>query len=143
MQPVPLGFGEMDATHREFVERVDALMQADDVGIPHALGALAEHLRSHFDEERHWMTSTGFPSAACHLEEHAAVLRSVDEVQALVATGELRVARALAFELTRWFPEHTDAMDRGLAKWMIKLRLGGEPIAFHPRMTDGPAQPRG
>ena len=134
MKMLGLGFGAMDATHREFIERVDALMKADDASVPRALGALAEHLRSHFDEEREWMTSTGFPSAACHLEEHDAVLRSVDEVQALVATGELRVARALAYELTRWFPEHTDAMDRGLAKWMIKARLGGEPIVVQYRM---------
>ncbi len=134
MQPVPLGFGAMDATHREFVERVDELMKADDAGVPRALDALAEHLRSHFAEEREWMKSTGFPSAACHLDEHEAVLRSVNEVQSLVAAGELRVARALAFELTRWFPQHTDAMDRGLAKWMVKARLGGEPIVLQYRM---------
>ena len=135
MQPVPLGFGEMDATHREFVERVEALMRADDGSVPQALGALAAHLRQHFDEERAWMTNTGFPSAACHLEEHDAVLRSVDDVQSLVAKGELRVARVLAFELARWFPEHIDAMDRGLAKWIVKARLGGEPIAIQPRMN--------
>src|SRR5204863_524388 len=82
----------MDATHREFVERVEALMKADDAGIPQELDALAEHLRAHFDEEREWMESTGFPSAACHLDEHDAVLRSVNDVQALVAAGELRVA---------------------------------------------------
>jgi hemerythrin len=130
MQPLPLGFGEMDATHREFVERVRELMKADDASVAEALAALAEHLRNHFDEEREWMASTGFPSAACHLEEHDAVLRSVHEVQSRAAAGELQVARALAFELTRWFPEHTDAMDRGLAKWMVKARLGGEPIIF-------------
>ena len=135
MQAVPLGVGEMDATHREFVERVDALMNADDANVAQALAALREHLRSHFDEEREWMTSSGFPSAACHLEEHEAVLRSVDEVQSLVAIGEVRIARALAFELARWFPEHTDAMDRGLAKWMVKARLGGEPIAIQPRVN--------
>ena len=131
MRPVPLGFGAMDATHREFVERVEALVKADDAGIPRALDALAEHLRAHFDEERDWMTSTGFPSAACHLDEHDAVLRSVSQVQTLVAAGEPRVARALAFELTRWFPQHTDALDRGLANWMVKARLGGEPIVLH------------
>ena len=135
MQPVPLGFGEMDATHREFVERVDALMKADDPGVLWALNALADHLRSHFGEEREWMVSTGFPSAARHLDEHDAVLRSVNEVQSLVGAGELRVARALAFELTRWFPQHTDAMDRGLAKWMVKVRLGGEPIVFQYGMS--------
>ena len=134
MKMLGLGFGEMDATHREFVERVGALMKADDASVAQALAALAEHLRSHFDEEREWMAKTGFPSAACHLDEHDAVLRSVDEVQSLVAAGERKVARALAFELARWFPEHTDAMDRGLAKWMVKMRLGGEPIVIQYRM---------
>ena len=134
MHTVPLGFGEMDATHREFVERLGALMKADDAGVAHALAAMAEHLRSHFGEEREWMKSTGFPSAACHLEEHDAVLRSVEEVQSLAAAGELRVVRALAFELARWFPAHTDAMDRGLATWMVKARLGGEPIVLQHRM---------
>ena len=131
MEILNLGVGEMDAMHRDFVERVEVLLKADDADIPQALGAVAEHLRTHFDEEREWMMSTDFPSAVCHLDEHDAVLRSVDDVQALVAAGERRVARALAFELRRWFPEHTDAMDRGLANWMVKARLGGEPIAFH------------
>ena len=135
MQPSALGFGEMDAAHREFVERVDALLKADDASIAQELGALAAHLRSHFDEEREWMTSSGFPSAACHLEEHDAVLRSVNEVQSLVAAGDVRVARVLAFELARWFPEHSDAMDRGLAKWMVKRRVGGEPIVFQYGMN--------
>ena len=111
MHAVPLGLGEMDATHHEFVERVRALIKADDAHVAQALAALAEHLRSHFEEEREWMASTAFPSAVCHLEEHDAVLRSVKDVQSLVAAGELPVARALAFELTRWFPQHTDAMD--------------------------------
>ena len=136
METTSLGFSAMDATHREFVEHVEALMRADDAGVPRALGALAEHLRAHFDEEREWMKTSDFPSAACHLDEHDAVLRSVDEVQSLVAAGEPRMARALAFELTRWFPEHTDAMDRGLAKWLVKARLGGYPIAFHYGMKN-------
>ncbi len=128
------GFSPMDATHEEFVERVEALLTAGNENVGGALAALAEHLRHHFEEESRWMTSTGFPSASCHLEEHAAVLRSVDEVQSLVAAGNLQIARQLAFELTRWFAEHTDALDRGLAKWMVKARLGGEPVTFQHRM---------
>lgn len=138
MHAVPLGFGQMDATHREFIERVGVLTKADDASVTQALTALAEHLRRHFDEEREWMTSTAFPSAACHLEEHDAVLRSVEDVQSLAAAGELHVAHALAFELTRWFLEHTDAMDRGLAKWMVRARLGGEPVTFEHRMKSAP-----
>ena len=125
-----LGFGTMDATHREFVERVGALLACADADVLPALDSLADHLQRHFDEERDWMASTGFPSASCHLDEHAAVLKSVAEVQAAVRAGRLPVARALAAELARWFPEHTEAMDMGLAKWMVKLRLGGAPVVI-------------
>ena len=118
MHTVPLGFGKMDATHREFTERVSALVKAEDTGITQALAELAEHLRSHFDEEREWMTSTGFPSAACHLHEHDAVLRSPEDVQSLVAAGELHVARALAFELTRGSPSTRTLWTEGsLSGW--------------------------
>lgn len=123
-----LGFGTMDATHREFVDLVGALLACADADVPAALDRLADHLQRHFDEERDWMASTAFPSASCHLDEHAAVLKSVAEVQAVVRAGRLPVARALAAELARWFPEHTEAMDMGLAKWMVKLRLGGAPV---------------
>jgi hemerythrin len=123
-----LGFGAMDATHREFVDCVQALLGASDAALPAALERFAAHARSHFDEERNWMQQTAFASAQCHLDEHDAVLKSVDEVQALVAQGRLPIARALAAELARWFPHHADSMDASLARWMTQQRLGGAPV---------------
>lgn len=123
-----LGFGAMDATHREFVLCVQALLSSTDAGLPMALDQFAAHAESHFAEERNWMQETAFPSAQCHLDEHAAVLKSVTEVQALVAQGRLPIARALAAELARWFPHHADSMDASLARWMTQQRLGGAPV---------------
>ena len=123
-----LGFGEMDDTHREFVDLVDTLLTCGDDAVDAALQALAAHLERHFEEERQWMLRTAFPSAQCHLDEHAAVLKSLGEVEAVVREGRLEVARAFARALAGWFPEHTQAMDMGLAKWMVKQRLGGEPL---------------
>ena len=137
-----LGFGTMDETHREFVVLVGALLASGDADVPAALDRLAEHLHRHFDEERQWMASTEFPSASCHLDEHAAVLKSVAEVQAVVRAGRVPVARELAAELARWFPEHTESMDMGLAKWMVKLKLGGAPVMIRraaARQAGGPA----
>jgi hemerythrin len=54
-------------------------------------------------------------------------------VQALVTQGNIAVGRRLALELARWFPEHTDAMDRGLAQWVLKQRLGGVRVSLQPR----------
>jgi hemerythrin len=123
-----LGFAAMDATHREFVECVQALLGSCDAALPEALEQFAAHARSHFDEEHNWMQQTAFPSAQCHLDEHDAVLKSVAEVQALVVQGQLPIARALAAELARWFPHHADSMDASLARWMTQQRLGGAPV---------------
>jgi hemerythrin len=125
-----LGFGDMDDTHREFVELVDTLLTCRDDAAHAALDALAAHLERHFEEEEQWMLRTAFPSAQCHLDEHAAVLKSLGEVKAVVREGRLDVARSFARALAGWFPEHTQAMDMGLAKWMVKRRLGGEPLVI-------------
>jgi len=129
-----LGFEEMDDTHREFVDCVQALIACDDAELPSALARFADHARAHFAEEDRWMAQTAYPSAGCHVDEHAAVLKSVDEVRALVERGRFDVARALGAELARWFPGHAQMMDLGLARWMVQRRLGGAPMVIHRRM---------
>jgi len=128
-----LGETGMDDTHAEFVVLVNALLEADDAGVPAALDRFAEHARRHFGEEDRQMQTTGYPSAGCHLDEHAAVLASVDQVREVVARGDVGEARRLAFELARWFPEHTTHMDSGLAMWVIKRATGGAPLVFRRR----------
>ncbi|HZY16073.1 MAG TPA: hemerythrin domain-containing protein, partial [Ramlibacter sp.] len=110
----------MDATHEEFVQCVAAVQQASDAELPAALDTLAQHLREHFGQEDRWMEETDFPARDCHIDEHAAVLKSVAEVQALVATGDRREPRRLADELAKWFPGHADYLDSALAHWLCK-----------------------
>jgi hemerythrin len=64
------------------------------------------------------------------VDEHAAVLRSVGEVREFVQAGRVDVARALAKELARWFPEHAQVMDQGLARWLAQRQLGGAPMVI-------------
>lgn len=125
-----LGYGPMDVHHQAFVEVVSALQVAAAPELPARLDAVAAHLQAHFDEEERWMDQTGFPARECHADEHAAVLRSVRQVQALLAQGDDRECRRLADELARWFPGHADYMDAALAHWMCKRRLGGKPVVL-------------
>jgi hemerythrin len=131
-----LGEARMDATHAEFVTLVNALLEAEDAALPAALDRFAEHARRHFGDEDRQMRETDYPSAGCHLDEHAAVLASVDEVREVVARGRHDEARRLATELARWFPEHTTHMDSGLAMWVIKRTTGGAPLVFRRRTPD-------
>lgn len=123
-----LGYTPMDTVHEEFVARARALRDADAADLPAALAAMVAHLREHFAQEDTWMTETEFPPRQCHIDEHAAVLRSADEVLGLAGQGQLEPARGFAEALVDWFPGHADYLDAALAHWMCKRQHGGKPV---------------
>ncbi|MDB5868733.1 MAG: hypothetical protein JWP96_1065 [Polaromonas sp.] len=126
-----LGLPAMDATHREFVDCVAALQSAADAELPDRLADFERHTVAHFAQEEQWMNSTEFPAAQCHADEHAAVLASVREVQALLQQGtSQQVARDLTQALVDWFPGHADYMDASLSQWMSKRSHGGAPVVL-------------
>jgi hemerythrin len=126
-----LGFGAMDDTHREFVSCVAALQLAADEELVARLADFERHAVAHFDQEGQWMTSTDFPARQCHMDEHAAVLASVREVQALLSQGVApQVARDLTQALVDWFPGHADYLDASLSQWMSKRTHGGTPVVL-------------
>jgi hemerythrin len=131
-----LGYTPMDDTHREFVEIVQAILTAPDADIPGHLEAFARHAESHFEQERQWMESTEFPARGCHVDEHEAVMKSVRDVQKIVAEGDVDEARALAKALADWFPGHADYMDSALAHWMSKRSYGGKPVVIRRNVLE-------
>lgn len=133
-----VGYPPMDNVHREFVETVQALLNATAADLPRRLDAFAEHARRHFGEEDRWMVETDFPARDCHIDEHAAVMRSVEQVRELLERGDSSECRRLARELMRWFPGHADYLDSALAHWMSKRRFGGKPVVLRRdlRKTD-------
>jgi hemerythrin len=129
-----LGHQTMDETHREFVACVHTLLTTEDSNLENALDAFGEHARRHFGDEDAAMRETAYGSAGCHIEEHAAVLRSLDEVRALLAEGRTEVVRSFAQALMDWFPEHVRVMDQGLARWLIQRQLGASPVVMRRRL---------
>lgn len=128
-----LGFDAMDEVHGEFLQLVAALVAATDEQLKSALATLAAHLELHFELEDGWMTQTEFPPRECHIDEHAAVMKSVRDVQGMLVAGEedgFATARALAMALEDWFPGHATHLDSALAHWMVKRRYGGKPVVF-------------
>lgn len=137
-----LGHGPIDDTHREFVDCVRAIQLAPDDGLLDALIAFEDHARQHFAEEDRWMRETGFPPRDCHIDEHAAVLRSVEQVRDLAQRGDRSEVRRLANELARWFPGHADWLDSALAHWLCKRALGGKPVIVRRDVREVLAQGR-
>jgi hemerythrin len=128
-----VGHEEMDATHREFVSCVDVLLRAPDDELPARLEALADHATRHFAEEDEAMRRGAYNAGGCHVEEQAAVLKSLDEVRLALRERRPAVVRAFAGALADWFPEHARVMDLGLARWIVQQRLGGAPILIRRR----------
>jgi hemerythrin-like metal-binding protein len=140
-----MGYAPMDQTHREFVAVVGALQRAPDDQVADALAAVQAHCRAHFDEEGRWMAETDMPARDCHDDEHAAVMRSIEEVLALVrsepSAPNLANARRLADELARWFPGHADYLDSALSHWMSMRRFGGKPMVIRRAAIGGGTPP--
>ncbi|MBC8643014.1 hemerythrin [Caballeronia sp. EK] len=117
-----LGYESMDQVHREFVGCVANLQKCADADVPAMLDRMIEHLRSHFSEENELMTKHEFPPKECHIDEHAAVLRSAAEVRLCVERGDYAEARSFAIALARWQP--CKAISLGL------MRLVAAPFAL-------------
>ncbi len=135
-----LGFGPMDTVHEEFVARVAAMLAAPDAELRERLDELAVHLQEHFGMEDRLMHETEFPPRDCHVDEHAAVMRSVREVQELLAAPgsdpqAISAARGLAVALQDWFPGHADYLDSALAHWLCNRSLGGKPVVLRRNLA--------
>ncbi|MDT8843615.1 hemerythrin [Paraburkholderia fungorum] len=127
-----LGFTPMDDVHKEFYDVALGLLSCSDASALAAIEAFETHAVSHFDQEDEWMRTTNFPPRDCHIDEHAAVLKSVREVKAAVEQGQAGAAmvRDIGMHLFSWFPGHADYLDSALAAWMSKQKMGGKPVVL-------------
>ena len=123
----------MDDIHHEFVDLIGQLELAEDAQLPTLLEAMEAHLQQHFAEENQWMEESQFPPRQCHMDEHAAVLKSVAEVRVKLAEGNVQICRALVDALVDWFPGHATHLDSALAHWLSKQRFGGKPVVLRLR----------
>ncbi|KXU85576.1 hemerythrin [Paraburkholderia monticola] len=127
-----LGFTPMDDVHEEFYKVALGLVTCTELSAMAAIEEFEKHAVSHFEEEDEWMRTTNFPPRDCHIDEHAAVLKSVRAVKAAVEQGQAGSdeVRDIGLHLFSWFPGHADYLDSALAAWMTKQAMGGKPIVF-------------
>ena len=111
-----LGVSEMDDTHREFVELVNQLDNADDQTFIPLFEQLIKHTSSHFAAENEKMQECGFPAIREHTEEHLRVLGDLERFGKRVAAGNIAMGRAyVTQQLPDWFDLHARTMDSALA----------------------------
>jgi len=111
---------EMDATHQAFVEHlqaVEAVLGGAAEPLLRRYDALVEHTVEHFGQEDRWMLATGFAPENCHSTQHRQVFEVLREVGRLARhEGRLETIGQLLPELARWFEQHAQGPDAGLAQ---------------------------
>ncbi len=138
---IALGHEAIDQTHIEFVELLAAAEMADDTQLLERLQALITHTVDHFAREDEWMAATQFAPQNCHGMQHRVVLQTLDELMRRGREdGELDLVREILPELGKWFTQHAQTMDAGLAAHLEQVGFDvatgqlSQPLAL-------PAQP--
>lgn len=138
---ITLGDPRLDRDHAELQNLAQHLAQTRNrQEVIAALDALAQHCAAHFaTEDEDLRVMQGNDDAVCHIDEHAAVLKSLAEVKDWVnghddVVGMSNLVQSLCAELERWLPEHVQYMDSAVAAYRSKNRFGGVPVAFAPRL---------
>lgn len=106
---------ELDATHREFAQLVNALAEASGSGFVELFTQLYDHSQAHFAREKALMEASAFPSLAEHDAEHQRILGEMKQYQRKVNKGAISFARAYVKDrLPEWFQLHLTTMDSAL-----------------------------
>ena len=133
-----LGDAELDDDHARLEELARHLRDVPSE-IVRGIEALCDHAYLHFEMEDSVLRIMKDGNAQCHMDEHAAVLKSLDEVRqrlshhGMTEDAKSLLARRLATQLLDWLPRHVHEMDASVASHRSKLRFGGSPVAFMGR----------
>lgn len=124
-----LGCAPMDATHREFMDLLNVLAEAEDSDFLAAFDAFYEHTVAHFEQENVWMKASGFPPIHCHMDEHNRVLATLRSLRGMVSRGDMAIGRRAAEEMVSWFGNHAATMDTALSVYIRNVGYVPEALA--------------
>ena len=137
--PLTLGDSVLDEDHLRLEDLVLQLRDAPLDEVSRRLEAVREHASRHFALEDIEIRAMADGNAKYHLDEHAAVLNSLDEVMVVLTQVDVAAEKKallinrLATELHVWLPGHVHEMDAGVASHRSKQRFGGAPVKIARR----------
>ena len=135
----PIGDPRLDDDHRRLELAIDVLASSQAQDRFTALHDLRQVAAAHFKSEDADLSRMADGNAKCHVDEHAEVLKSLDEVRLELASPErdevfkAALTRRLAEQLADWLPMHVREMDAALVKFRVAQRFGGVPVTLAKR----------
>jgi hemerythrin len=113
-----VGVAVLDEDHRTLVAMVNALHDAMQAGhgkekLGQVLGELVQYTKVHFAREETLFSRTGYPEAATHRQQHAALTRQVVDVQEKFAAGQVATLSLEVMHFLRdWLVRHIQGSDQ-------------------------------
>jgi len=125
------GVSEIDAQHRELLERINALLEVCAGSRPRhearrVIDFLEEYVVTHFNTEEKLMTASDYPEYRRHKEEHAIFIERLADVKRKfhdegAAADVLHLATRTLIE---WQDVHIRRTDRKLGEFLRSRRVG-------------------
>jgi hemerythrin len=121
------GIEEIDAQHRDLIQRIDSLDVAiyggkDKVELVMMLEYLESYVEKHFQAEEDLMIRIDYPGLADHVKEHREFEMTFklikQEYQSKGANSAL--ARELDRKIVQWFEHHLLEVDAGYVEFLKK-----------------------
>lgn len=126
-----LGIPQMDDTHREFVELLNQLGDANKEDFKQLFHKLVSHTKAHFTLENMLMQETSFPAIREHMDEHQRVLGELDRMEKKVSQGNNMFPKAYLQQLPDWFHLHANTMDSALAAHLKHSTVYEQTFVIH------------
>lgn len=124
-EELAVGYGLIDAQHKELFSRYNSLLQACKEGkgrdaIVPVLDFLIDYVSAHFAEEERFMERYAFPERDEHLQQHRELFHHVAEVRKELQEKGATVAviTSINHTLFNWLLKHVKQTDVKLGRFL-------------------------
>ncbi|HFB2048580.1 MAG: hemerythrin family protein [Hyphomicrobiaceae bacterium] len=119
-----LGNAEIDQAHRELVDLINIVAEANKETFPKAFTCLVSHTREHFEFEQKLMDRNKDPKRQEHKRQHTKLIGELLALEHRVKRGQYKLARSFVTErLPEWLYLHTTTMDSMLVTHLNQNKI--------------------
>lgn len=112
-----INFREIDNQHKRLVDMINQLADAMAQGkgketLGKIIDGMIAYTKTHFETEEKYFDEYGYPQAAEHKREHAALVRKVIDFKQGFESGRLCLSVEVMDFLSDWLTHHIKATDK-------------------------------